>query len=742
MNIQYKFYIEFNKGGNKIEVHPIYKDDLLIRYARETDEIFFRAKLGGSLTFVRDDYERIMNTSFNTECFLHVEKSADGGKTFSEYWVGKFMRTDCKVDVDNRTVEVEPDVYDRYSKILAGLEKEYNILKESMKMYPVTIKIRPELQIYVPGDEILTCYVDGSYWEESVNEITTNINTLQDTYKFGVMSTFLELSIQLRDGAPEEYGGTYSGKLEARQPTASNPVKSIGEFTNEHGAVMEVREIQEYDEENPLMPTGTYWIYRIDSITNPGTMVYYTNGSVTSMIAGDPTQNEQAVLQAFNGAPGYLVSDNTCIRIMGRSLVGVEEIEGQPTAVLPSNDIVEGNPNYKRVVPYTSDETFISNRFSDSPTEWGMNDEGKYFLPPAEFGGVGYFPLAQSTWGAVSYWYRFPGNPGYWDNLASGSRIVRNAYLLSECLRLLVGKADPDIIFSGLSNCSRFLFGTNPLTNERLTPVIVPMTNITRGVYTEPQKESSTTLRAFLDMLKQAFKCYWYIDDSGSFHIEHISYFRNGFSYNADIKAVGIDLTELMNIRNGKPWAYGQNQYEFKKEEMPEEYNFSWADDSSDYFAGYPLKVISPYVQEGQVEEVTVGGFSADLDYILMRPNDMSEDNFILLSAPGSQTDYVRIPNSGNIAFNPQNGRFSWPYIVANFWIYDMPAYTLENGGINYTAKSVAKNKQQEVGFPSGNDDPDTEYLVKTGLGNGEFEELEVNLASRFANATLIYDTE
>ena len=683
-----------------------------------------------------------MNTAFNTECFLHIEKSADGGKTFSEYWVGKFMRTDCKVDVDNRTVEVEPDVYDRYSKILAGLEKEYNILKESMQMYPVTIKIRPELQIYVPGDEILTCYVDGSYWEESVNDITTNINTLQNTYKFGIMSTFLELSVQLRDGAPEEYGGTYTGKLEARQPTVSDPVKNIGEFTNEHGAVMEIREIQEYDGENPLMPTGTYWIYRIDSITNPGTMVYYTNGSVTSMIAGDPTQNGQAVLTSFNGAPGYLVSNSTCIRIMGRSLVGVEEIEGQPTSVLPSNDIVEGNPNYKRVVPYTSDETFISNRFSDSPTEWGMNDEGEYFLPPAEFGGVGYFPLAQSTWGAVSYWYRFPGNPGYWDNLASGSRIVRNAYLLSECLRVLVGKADPDIIFSGLSNCSRFLFGTNPLTGGRLTPVVVPMTNITRGVYTEPQKESSTTLRSFLDMLKQAFKCYWYIDDSGSFHIEHISYFRNGFSYNADIKAVGTDLTELVNIRNGKPWAYGQNRYEFNKEEMPEEYSFSWADDSSDYFAGYPLKVLSPYVQEGQVEEVTVGGFSADLDYILMRPNDMGEDNFILLSAPDHSTDFVRIPNGDNISFTPQNGRFSWPYIVANFWTYDMPAYTLENGGINYTAKSVAKNKQQKVGFPSGNEDPDTEHLVKTGLGNGEIEELEVNLASRFAKATLIYDTE
>ena len=38
------------------------------------------------------------------------------------------MQTDCTISLDDMTVEVKPDVFDEYNDILAGLEKEHEIL--------------------------------------------------------------------------------------------------------------------------------------------------------------------------------------------------------------------------------------------------------------------------------------------------------------------------------------------------------------------------------------------------------------------------------------------------------------------------------------------------------------------------------------------------------------------------------------------------------------------------------------
>ena len=48
-------------------VHPIYKDDLAKEYELETNQRFYRAKLSGKITFVRDDYDYINRQSFDNE---------------------------------------------------------------------------------------------------------------------------------------------------------------------------------------------------------------------------------------------------------------------------------------------------------------------------------------------------------------------------------------------------------------------------------------------------------------------------------------------------------------------------------------------------------------------------------------------------------------------------------------------------------------------------------------------------
>ena len=91
-----------------------------------------------------------------------------------------------------------------------------------------------------------------------------------------------------------------------------------------------------------------------------------------------------------------------------------------------------------------------------------------------------------------------------------------------------------------------------------------------------------------------------------------------------------------------------------------------------------------------------------------------------------------------------QNGRLSFVYL-SRYYAYDMPCPTYRIGTGQYaqpqTAKGIAKNKIQDVNFPT----PgyiETSQTIRTGMGNGKIKKLTLNLSSKMAQATLEYDTE
>ena len=75
-------------------------------------------------------------------------------------------------------------------------------------------------------------------------------------------------------------------------------------------------------------------------------------------------------------------ADMKSYNIYARYLVDVDKIDDLDTYPLSSDDIVDNNRNYRRAIGYAIDVAFISNNFSDTPTEWGLADRGKYFEPP------------------------------------------------------------------------------------------------------------------------------------------------------------------------------------------------------------------------------------------------------------------------------------------------------------------------------------------------------------------------
>ena len=192
-------------------VHPIYKDDLAKEYELETNQRFYRAKLSGKITFVRDDYDYINRQSFDNEFLYCIEKSDDGGRTWFQYFQGKFMKTDCTFTDYDKKVVVQPDAIDDYNDVLAGLEKEYNLITLAPTIQRITINKRPLIQIYAPGDTVVSCFLGGTNWEQDANA-TTDQNALVRTYHFALCNILKEIQIT-SNGSPSVISGLYTGRM-------------------------------------------------------------------------------------------------------------------------------------------------------------------------------------------------------------------------------------------------------------------------------------------------------------------------------------------------------------------------------------------------------------------------------------------------------------------------------------------------------------------------------------------------
>ena len=202
---------------------------------------------------------------------------------------------------------------------------------------------------------------------------------------------------------------------------------------------------------------------------------------------------------------------------------------------------------------------------------------------------------------------------------------------------------------------------------------------------------------------------------------------------------VGIDLTERYVTRNGKPWAYASNQYEFDKPEMPARYQFGWMDDVTQSFEGFPIDIISKYVNQDNIEEITISNFTSDVDYMLLNPSACSSDGFALL-APVLTDGKYKLPYVQFGESLLQNGYMSFEYLQ-KYYRYDLPAPIYEINNQQYCAYGIKKLKTQTIKFPVLAE-PNMFNLVKTGLGDGMIQKMSVNLSSRIANTTLKYDTE
>ena len=243
-----------------------------------------------------------------------------------------------------------------------------------------------------------------------------------------------------------------------------------------------------------------------------------------------------------------------------------------------------------------------------------------------------------------------------------------------------------------------------PLNLTRFYIFITQKTNILKGNYDQAAQKAEISFKELMEMLRDCFRCYWFIDDN-KLKIEHISYFMNGGSYSSNINNQ-FDFTKYNDQFNKKQISYFQSEIEYDKSDLNGRYEFDWMDDSTEIFSGLTIDINSNYVQKDKTENISISKFSSDVDYMMFNPSEFSNEGFALLCAIKDNSSYslpiikatLKDENEDTFSTYVQNWYASWPFLI-NFYMYDMPASNITCNKTEVSIKAIKKSMTKIIKF-------------------------------------------
>ena len=741
---KYKFYISKN-GGDKVEVKPHYKE-LNKKYAKESGQEFFRISLDGKINLFGTDYEIVSQSNIEDQLVFIIDKYNSTSKKWVECYRGEFSKTDCKFDHDKKKCELKTTAVDGYTEVMNKYENTYDLIKLAPEISKINLHKRSLMQVYVRGANSITNFFGGTYWEDDVNESIDDNAALINNFYFSYIKSGNEFYIGNSNKAG--VNGVYAG--------------TNGYYSNWNGYTC-------YLEKNPdAKPPFTDVSYFIMIKRNSDNKVLYK--SETAVNIDDETlfsedrdyandkhlRYTSKLIDVENAENSCTISNLFTYRIYRRLLCDVDTVEDSEgvknTYNLPSDDFVADNRNYKKCIGLKGGMFFCTSRAVDEPTKYGLNDYGQYFTNqfiPSSTGLGRPLPISKNSWANASLWYVYDSFYEYFEEKLRKQYVLKDSYSIGAAIKAILKKIDPTLSHEPTAEYSQFLYGTtNPLGSARFYVYITQKTNILKGDYDQPAQKAETSLEELMKMLRDCFRCYWYIEDN-KFKIEHIYFFMNGGSYSGKSN-YQLDFTKLTDQFNKKLSSYFQSEIEYDKSDLNQRYEFAWMDDVTDLFGGNTIDVKSNYIQKDKTEEINIGQFSSDVDYMLFNPSNFSEDGFALL-CPVKNGQNLELPiitvdglideNGDEYEAVVQNWYASWIYLQ-NFYLWDMPAYSIESNVFNYLyVRDIKKCMKHTIEFPT-EEDLDELELIKTSFGNGKIDEISISLDTRIAKVNLLYKPE
>lgn len=594
-------------------VNPHYKD-LSKKYAKESSQEFFRISLDGKINLFGQDYELVANSDLEDQLIFIVDKYNRISGKWVEYYKGEFNKTDCKLDYDKKKCELKTTAIDDYNEVMNKYENTYDLIKLAPAITRINLHKRSLMQVYVRGANSISNFFGGIYWEDDVNEAIDDHNALINKYYFAYIKAGNEFYV--KNAGISDVNGVYAG------------TNGYWSCWNGYTCYMGT--------DTP----GTYaYIYIKRNSDN--TVLYQ---SVKQWMFTETNncyigREDIEMVNVNDSSDKFTIESPFVYHIYQRLLCDVDTVsdsEGvKNTYNLPSDDFVTDNRNYKKCIGLTGGLFFCTSRAVDEPTRYGLNDYGQYFTNqfiPSTSGLGRPLPISRNSWANASLWYVYSDYTyKFFEERLRKQYTLRDSYSIAAAIKALLNKIDPALKHEATAEYSRFLYDTTvPLSGmNRFFVHITQKTNILKGEYDQPAQKAEISLEDLMKMLRDCFRCYWYIED-GKFKIEHIYFFMNGgsYSYNSSIQ---LDFTKLIDQFNKKPSAYFQSEVEYDKSDLNQRYEFGWMDDVTDLFGGVTIDVKSNYIQKDKNEEININQFSSDVDYMLFNPSNFSDDGFALL---------------------------------------------------------------------------------------------------------------
>lgn len=629
-NFMSKKDIKFIYGLNT--VNPHYKD-LSKKYTKESGQEFFRISLDGKINLFGQDYEFVANSSLEDQLIFIIDKYNRTSGKWIEYYKGEFNKTDCKLDYDRKKCELKTTAIDNYSEVMNKYENTYDLIKLAPAITRINLCKRSLMQVYVRGANSISNFFGGIYWEDDVNEAIDDHNALINKYYFSYIKAGNEFYV--KGAGISDVNGVYAG------------TNGYWSCWNGYTCYMGTS--------TPGKLANIYIKRNSDNTILYKSVKQYVFSEADNCYIG---RDDIEMVNVNSSTDKFIIESPFVYHIYQRLLCDVDAVEDsegvKSTYNLPSDDFVTDNRNYKKCIGLKGGLFFCTSRAVDKPTRYGLNDYGQYFTNqfiPSSSGLGRPLPISRNSWANASLWYVYEDfTYKFFEEKLRKQYTLRDSYSIAAVIKALLNKIDPTLKHEATAEYSHFLYDeTVPLSMNRFYVYITQKTNILKGEYDQPAQKAEISFEDLMKMLRDCFKCYWYIED-GKFKIEHISFFMKGgsYSYNSDVQ---LDFTKLTDQFNKKSSAYFQSEVEYDKSDLNQRYEFGWMDDVTDLFGGVTIDVNSNYIQKDKNEDINISQFSSDVDYMLFNPNNFSNDGFALL-CPIMQKDTQNLVNLYNQANN------------------------------------------------------------------------------------------
>lgn len=752
--LQYRFLLKVGAAAY-VDVHPRRDNEAAIVTAGEEKEMYFRDRLQIKLTFQREDFTLINSAAFDTEFLVQTQEIIAGIWTLID--TSRFYKTDCTFDIDNETIEVSPATFDIYEDVLNGIDSEFDLIALEPPTVLVNYVRQATFQVYFPGASFISSFLDGVWFEEAVSPFATT----PDPGDVGTDTNHLAMLNDYGFGLGTGYNNPTDGLF--------NWARVVIPGDGLSPDVSGVYKAQSYEVDGrPILTTvvGTSYIredgvYAIvnDATPPPGQIRQYIRRVSDNVIVYDsPLQTSpwSPFGQPPHSSPNQLftstTSADTCEAYLFlpyvRLLTNEETVGGDATILLPTDDQFP-NGNFLRALPIDTLNFEFSAESSTTPTRWGkVSDDaiyfvGEYFVKPTMAETL--MPVGSTTWTAASAWFWLDTALRDLQQEASEPITIHHAYKLADVISAILAEIGSTATHEDDPAFSDFLYATsNAIRGSRLVPVITPKSNVLIGDYDQAAQKAPIRFSEVLQLLRHFHNAFWHIDSEDRFIVEHRYYYDNGKTYGVT-PVVGTDLTTALEPRTGLAWGYRTSKYKYEKADLPERLEFAWMDKVSQPFDGYPIQVISDYVQKGLIDQRLITKFTSDIDFFNVAASDISKDGFVFLEVIEDgdllTVPFLEITIAADESYKLQNGYASFLHAHSQYHTYGLPATSVNLNREDITADSTIRSKIQEVEIALS-DTIDPYELIESNLGVGRAVKIEKNLSSKTLKITIAHETE